>query len=193
MYEEILMESLMKIPGVLKSNEVPNARYMVYNGDLMIEMYNTVIYLVKLTNPISYTMEPIGFNVIIDDNKNLVPVYLNKKDIDLLLSYYNYYKNVPCTQSIVSQRDDLQDDSSYSELMKLKSAEGMKFFKLPNDSLHGISFIPVFNGFPYLVKGDKLGIKVYTDNIKGYSVVEYIIYKTKLKEIINLYFRIVNI
>ena len=77
--------------------------------------------------------------------------------------------------------------------MKLKSAEGMKFFKLPNDSLYGTSFIPVFNGFPYTVKGDSISIKVYTDDIEGYSVVEYSIYKTKIKDTVKLYFRILNI
>lgn len=192
MNEEILAESLMKIPGVLKSNEVPNARYMVYNGDLLIEMYNTTVYLVKLSNPISNTMEPIGFNIIID-NKVLVPQPLKKEDTNTLFRYYNYYKNIPYTKSIIAQREELENDPAYSELMKLKSAEGMKFFKLPNDSLYGTSFIPVFNGFPYTVKGDSISIKVYTDDIEGYSVVEYSIYKTKIKYTVKLYFRILNI
>ena len=192
MNEEILAESLMKIPGVLKSNEVPNARYMVYNGDLMIEMYNTTVYLVKLNNPISNTMEPIGFNIIVD-NKVLIPQPLKKEDINTLFRYYNYYKNIPYTKSIIAQREELENDPAYSELMKLKSAEGMKFFKLPNDSLYGTSFIPVFNGFPYTVKGDNISIKVYTDDIEGYSVVEYSIYKTKIKDIVKLYFRILNL
>ena len=192
MNEEILAESLMKIPGVLKSNEIPNARYMVYNGDLLIEMYNTTVYLVKLNNPISNTMEPIGFNIIID-NKVLIPQPLKKEDINTLFRYYNYYKNIPYTKSIIAQREELENDPAYSELMKLKSAEGMKFFKLPNDSLYGTSFIPVFNGFPYTVKGDNISIKVYTDDIEGYSVVEYSIYKTKIKDTVKLYFRILNI
>ena len=192
---EILTESLKKIPSVIKSNEIPNARYLIFHGNLMIELYDTIIYLVSLSDPICNTYEPIGFKIEIDQNKNLVPYDIDTTITMILYRYFNYYTAIPrciATPKIAS-KEDLQDDPDFNKLMQLKSADGMKFYKLQNDSLYNITYIPIFNGFPAIVKSDRLSVNVYKDEILGYSVIEYIIYKNKLKDYVKLYFRTLNI
>ena len=193
MYDEILAESLKKIPGVLKNNEIPNARYIVYNGILMIEMYDTMVYFVSLSNPISAVSTPIGFSITINENKELVYRLLDRKNISQLMNYFNYYNNIPNTNPLIANSPDIQSDPEFTKLLQLKSGEGMKFYKLHNTELYGITYIPIFNGFPALAKSDGISAKVYKDNIEGYSVIEYTIFRTKLKDYIKMYFRIVNL
>ena len=193
MYEEILSESLKKIPGVLKNNEIPNARYLIYNSNLMIEMMDTMVYLVALSNPISATSEPIGFTITINENKELVPSPLDKNSIMILFNYYSYYSTIAIKNPLIADDPNVQDDPEFDKLMQLKSAEGMKLYKLRNTELYGTTFIPIFTGFPALTKSDSIAVKVYKDDIDGYSVVEYTIFKNKLKENIRMYFRILNL
>ena len=192
MYEEILSESLKKIPGVLKNNEIPNARYLIYNSNLMIEMMDTMVYLVALSNPISATSEPIGFTITINENKELIPSPLDKATIMLLFNYYSYYSTIS-KNTLIADDPNIQNDPEFDKLLQLKSSEGMKLYKLHNTELYGTTFIPIFNGFPSLVKADSISVKVYKDDIEGYSVVEYTIFKNKLKENIKMYFRILNL
>ena len=193
MYDEILAESLKKIPGVLKNNEIPNARYIVYNGILMIEMYDTMVYFVSLSNPISAVSTPVGFSITINENKELVYGLLDRKNINQLMNYFNYYNNIPNTNPLIANSPDIQSDPEFTKLLQLKSGEGMKFYKLHNTELYGITYIPIFNGFPALAKSDGISAKVYKYNIEGYSVIEYTIFRTKLKDYIKMYFRIVNL
>ena len=190
---EILTESLKKIPSIIKSNEIPNARYLICNNNLTIELYDTIIYIISLSDPISNINNPIGFTLVIDANKNLIPYSINNNTVMKLYNYYKYYNSISNYNIKIANKENLQDDPEFAKLMQLKSADGMKFFKLQNNSLYNNTFIPVFNGFPAIIKNDTLSVNVYKDNIERYSVIEYIIYKNKLKDYVKLYFRTLNI
>jgi hypothetical protein len=129
---------------------------------------------------------------MINDNKEFIPYLINDHDT-FLINQFNQYITVPLHNHIIAEQSNLQDDPDYSKLLTLKAADGMKFYKMPNNSLYSTTYIPVFNGFPSMVKSDTISVKVYKDSIDGYSIVEYTIYKSKIKDYVKLYFRILNL
>jgi len=190
--EEAIQMAIKKISGILKSNEIPNANYLLYNGYLMIEMYDTVLYFYQIKG--LNILEPISFNLIIDDNKNIIPFDVNNANrTGMLLKIFADYTRIVSTNMQIAEQSNLQDDPDFSKLLALKSSDGMKFYKMHNNELYSISYLPVFSGFPAMVKNDTISAKVYKDDTEGYSIVEYTIYKNKLKDYIKLYFRILNI
>jgi len=187
--DELLGIAIKKIPCIIKSNEIPNARYFIFNGYLMIELYDTVLFFYKMND--MNIISPIEFTISINENKELVPCIINTSGV-LAAMFYNYI-NIPMYNAIIAEQNDLQDDPEFSKLLALKAADGMKFYKMPNNELYSISYLPVFTGFPAIVKNDCISAKVYKDSTEGYSIVEYTIYKNKLKDSIKMYYRILNL
>ena len=187
--DEVMNIAIKKICGILKSNEVPNANYLIYNGYIMIELYDTVVYFYQLKDV--DIIPPISFKLVMNIDKNFVPYDINTR-LTILMALYSQYCNV-YNNELVAEQSNLQDDPEYSKLLALKSAEGMKFYKLPNNQLYSNTYIPVFNAFPAILKGDTISIKVYKDIYDCYSIVEYNIYRGKIKDYYKLYFRILNL
>ena len=192
LYPEILDEALRKIPGAIKSNEIPNAQYLLYQGWLIINLYDTLLHLIQMKDPMSINNNAIGFTIQMGLDKKLYPNSLPTVDTNKLINYYNQYLLEITTSNILAIQDNLQDDPDYAELLKLKSAEGLKYFKLHYAG--NLVFIPVFNGFPALVKNDTISVEVYEDNTDNrYCWVRYKIYKSKLKDYMYSYFRLLQL
>lgn len=195
-YDEIINIGIKKICGILKSNEVPNATYFIYNGYLMIVLYSTIVYFYNLgiqTDPSS----SIEFKLVLNpDTKEWIVIDYKKYNnftINPLRDIFNNYFYVPERNQIIAEANDLQNDPEFAKLLALKSSEGMKFYKLPNIELYKITYLPIFTGFPAMIKGDTISVKVYKDIYDCYSIVEYTLYKTKIKDYTKLYFRVLNL
>lgn len=83
---------------------------------------------------------------------------------------------------------DLRSIPEYERLLNLKADEGGGFFKMPGNELYNNFIIPVFTGLPIINKQDKIGIAVKRID-RTSLLVEYHIWKKKLKTEFTLYFR----
>lgn len=79
----------------------------------------------------------------------------------------------------------------YEKLLGLKATDGASMFKMPGNDLYQNFIIPVFSGFPAINAKDKIGIVVRRIDYKS-LLVQYDIYKAKIKKNITLYFVIMD-
>lgn len=182
--------------GILKSNEIPNA-YFIVNKDLLIMcLQSTVLYATYL--PQDTGLYSKVFTAYIDENKEMVPVEVpvNNTESNNYAYYYELVNRIGYHYHIYATLHDVQDDPEFQELMNLKAADGMRFYKV-----HGMLgskmhtwFVPVFSGFPSLTKQDKLDITIKKENnYSRYCIVNYHIFKAKVKQHVDMYFTILEL
>ena len=180
--------------GVLKSNEIPNAYFMVDEDLLIICLHSTVLYVIHL--PQSAGIVSKVFTAYIDENKEMIPVEMdvnNKYSYgyyqNLAYQFENHYKTFCTVPNITC-------DVSFQKLMELKAADGMKFYKVHGMIQNNIHtwFVPVFSGFPSLNKQDSADIIIKKDtNYSKYFIVNYHIFKAKIKKYIDVYFTAIEL
>lgn len=187
---KIYGQPLKMISGILKSNEIPNAEYCISRDKLIICLYNTCLYVMDI-NDIG---DIIPFILSINENKELIPMipfnYIQLQD--KLLQFYSSCIN----RELLASIDDLKSDPEFAELLTMKAADGMRFYKVPTlnpNAQNKMFFVPVYSGFPNLAKSDNASIRIYNAIESNCSIVEYIIWRQKVKSYIHLYFRILNL
>lgn len=187
---KIYGQPLKIISGILKSNEIPNAEYCISRDKLIICLYNTCLYIADI-NDIG---DIIPFVLSINENKELIPMipfnYIQLQD--KLLQFYSSCIN----RELLASVDDLKSDPEFAKLLTMKAADGMRFYKLPaldSNSKPNMFFIPIYSGFPNLAKSDNANIRIWNAIESNCSIVEYIIWRQKIKSYIHLYFRILNL
>lgn len=183
--------------GILKSNEIPNAYFIVNNDILLIILHSTIMYSVSL--PENTGMYK-SFTAYIDDNKEIIPVELCE-DYNININktkdyYFGLYYNF--NQYQIMQSDlNVTENPDYKALMDLKAADGMRLYKIHKVMNLGIIhtwYIPVFSGFPSLNKSDTADIHIRKYNMKDkYYIVNYKIHKAKIKTDVDMWFTAVEL
>ena len=79
---------------------------------------------------------------------------------------------------VVSSDNELRGNEQFEELLKLKTDDGMKFFKMNGNTLGSYYFVPIFTKFPSLNKSDCIGINII-DLLDGHLLIEMNINKKK--------------
>lgn len=92
--------------------------------------------------------------------------------------------------NIIYDNPELDKDPKFMELATAKSSAGAGFYYI--DTALYTTFIPVFNGLPYLTKGDKVGVKLYEIE-KNKILVNMTVFKKKLCCSYDLYYYIINV
>lgn len=108
-----------------------------------------------------------------------------------LFKYWETYDNISRYSPIIGEIDDLRSIDEYNNLIGRKANEGVGVYRMPTDILYQYIWIPVFTGFPVLVKQDKIGVQIR--RIDNYVLLlQYNIYKHKLKKTITQWCRIMD-
>ena len=105
-----------------------------------------------------------------------------------LISLENFYFNNH-QLVLVAKEDNMRSNPEFEELLNLKSAEGMKFYKIKSLDFGREYLIPIFSGFPNMNKQDDISMEVYR-TIDNFLVVRMIISKKKIGRDVDMIFRI---
>ena len=159
------------------------------DNSLVIFTRDTVMYITKLLN-----INP-GFTIAFS--------YANSKDLeedeyvpinpDQLFKKYQYYIYSMQSLNLIGEELDIRGRKDIDELLALKSADGAKFYKLRNIHDWNLVYtVPFFAGLTSLNKDDTFGIRLY-DLGDGYYLLQYVIFKKKIKREILINLRIFNL
>lgn len=92
---------------------------------------------------------------------------------------------------VVGAIPDLRLIPDYEKLLGMKATDGASMFIMPGNDLYQNFIVPVFSGFPAINAKDKIGIVVRRIDYKS-LLIQYDIYKAKIKKNITLYFIIMD-
>lgn len=121
-------------------------------------------------------------NPVIQHNNNIA----NK-----LLRVWNNYESLITRLPVELIVEDLRSIPEYEQLIAMKASEGGGFCKLAGQNLQSNYLLPIFTGLPTLNKDDRASIIVrrFDSNI---LLMEYHIYKKKMKKEFSLIFNTVD-
>lgn len=195
--------------NVLKDNRIPQVRKMILSivpkvdlpyievlvtrdNKIMVVSRETVLYLIDL-NGVQPNFD-LSFRFI--DIMNLEEdCYIHDNLLlDKLIRLYSlYFHNIMNPGNLLASEPILRDNTEFEKLLSLKSADGMKFYKMNGNIIGNVYYIPIFSGFPSINKNDKIGIDVYDmrDNIHSFAVMN--IFKKKVNRNIKMCFRFINL
>ena len=189
---EMLLAPMVKIvKGILSTNDIPKAVYYLNQSTLFICIYDTVVY--KIQMPEVSPEVQIVFRIFIDGNKNIqiLPI-MNQhsaKDIISTMTFYGSIENL--ASGFCVSITNLKSDPEFCNLLAMKSADGMKLYKIPLNPNKSV-FIPVFSGLFPLNKDDDCDIVVYPSE-HGTFIIRTTIHKKKIKRDFDMYFRILDL
>lgn len=181
------------------------------DNNLVLQVDESVLYVIPLTT-IAYNTIAFNFGTLVKDSTDDTEdedsdEESNTEDAvdDRSLYYgtdqkvlmrvqwlYNYCRYSASNFEIVAKDDDLRQNEQFEELLKIKTDQGLQYFKLNGEKPNEVFLIPMFAGFLSLSKPDKIGIKVY-DTRDGFLIVEFNIFKKKINRSISLYCRIIKL
>lgn len=197
------LEEIKKIvEGIVSKTLLPSTTCLVTSfNTLQIIVDDTVMYIIPLK-------EDISINPVYAFEYKKFMMYIGNTDIDLSnspldigdsllfdkLSFMgNMYRGNMTKDNLVAYNEDLKNTESFDEYLSIKSADGMKYYKLPDiNNPAGFYMIPIFSGFPNISSQDKLGISVY-DTHDGFLTCKFDIFKKKINRNIEMIFKIINI
>lgn len=163
---------------------------LVTPTNLNIIVTNTLLYDIPLKNQGG---QIIGFNnykmLALDENPIVFPY--DRAVTRNILDTVNGYKNLISVAPIVARDDALRGNVEFEKLLELKSDQGLKYFKMPSNSIDGYLktyIVPIFAGFPNMNKQDDIGILIY-DIDDFHLLINMKIMKKKINRNIDLYFR----
>lgn len=160
------------------------------DNSLVIFTRDTVMYITKLVN-----INP-GFTIAFS--------YAQSKDLEedemyiainpeSLLQKYRYYISSMQPMNLIGEELDIRGREDIDKLLALKSADGAKFYKLRNIHDWNLVYtVPFFAGLTSLNKDDTFGIRLY-DLRDGYYLLQYVVFKKKIKREILINLRIFNL
>lgn len=178
---------------VSKSNMDLDVRILVSPGEnpgetfLIITVLDTVMFKVPMRNDTGFTYGA-GSGIHMK-GLNVYDPYIA---IDLQ-NKYNTYANIISTKLPIAVDNELRNNEEFEKLLSLKSAQGLKYYHLPDYDHPGESYmIPMFAGFLSLNKADTIGVQLYDfDEIN--HLIRFNIYKKKLSRNIEMYCRVLKI
>lgn len=181
------------LQGMLGKADLKSAEIMVTGDFVLANVLNTAIYSIKLSTSVNDFDNILCFryeeSMELEEDEIVQNPLLFKK---LERYYLEYILSIP-QYPLLCFDNDLRNDPNYEQLLKLKSADGMKFYQMHGKSFSDCYFIPVFSGFPKVNKSDKIGIHVYRLLDGNHFLIQYTINKVKLKKEFQITFRILDL
>lgn len=186
----------------------------ILNSSLVFIIDDSLMYQIDLagkidqTTGIAFTSAPVisqnEYGIIIEETK-LVPTTNMEIYMKTYNHWYNWYNN---TDNYIKVFDDpaILDDPEFINKSSIKASDGCEFYnaKTVNETIS----IPIFSGLPLLSKGDKIALKIFTENLNSMGdeklrifyakypkeyIIHYNIFKKKINTFCNVYFKILNL
>ena len=193
MFERIIdprIEQVRKIVETMASKKLFwRTNVLVEGNKVIIVVDDTVLFMAVLKGVEPNIYPTISFNYASiyefeNPNECINDVMLANRLISLENFYFNNHQLV-----LVAKEDNMRSNPEFEELLNLKSAEGMKFYKIKSLDFGREYLIPIFSGFPNMNKQDDISMEVYR-TIDNFLVVRMIISKKKIGRDVDMIFRI---
>ena len=193
MFERIIdprIEQVRKIVETMVSKKLFwRTNVLVEGNKVIIVVDDTVLFMALLKGVEPNIYPTISFNYASiyefeNPNECINDVMLANRLISLENFYFNNHQLV-----LVAKEDNMRSNPEFEELLNLKSAEGMKFYKIKSLDFGREYLIPIFSGFPNMNKQDDISMEVYR-TIDNFLVVRMIISKKKIGRDVDMIFRI---
>jgi hypothetical protein len=121
---------------------------------------------------------------------NFSAIILDDSTVNRVLDKYRELKSVELNNNKIYERIGIREDPRFEECISVKATDGASFYFMNANNTN--PFIPIFSGLPILNKGDTIDLELY--DIGNYNVlVRMIIYKKKLKNVYDLYYKILDV
>lgn len=182
---------IIKSMKIKKANDREAKIVLIDNILICTDSENTCMY----TSIINYTGVTIaGFldNIIIEKTIDKIkyieinPYYsFNYGIYQELLSYYNFYTS----RDYNYESYDIMENEEILPLLSLKSSQGLRFYKMSDPKF--MIMLPFFYGLVPVTKTDGLSMKASVGEME--SIINYTIFKKKLKCNIDVYMRLLNL
>ena len=115
----------------------------------------------------------------------------NSKFVFCSKSYFKYHA-FDNPNFLVAEEQDMQMREDIQELLNLKSKDGAKYYKMHGcKNRNAVYTVPFFAGLTSINKQDRFGIRVF-DMMDGYFLVQYQIYKQKIKRTVHINIQVFN-
>lgn len=135
-------------------------------------------FLKKSNNP------EFKYNVLENENEEIFPLYNTFIDSEIRSMYKNCLEVEK--NAILYQDLDIRNDIEFEKCIQLKSADGIKMYKIQNT--FGLKFIiSIFNGMLPVNKGDKVSLNIY-DMGAYFYLCKFTVYKKK-NVVIDCYYQ----
>ena len=158
----------------------------VYNAHLHVIADRTVMYCIDLSGKIDQNLL-FGYHNLPD---NFSAIILDDSTVNRVLDKYRELKSVELNNNKIYERIGIREDPRFEECISVKATDGASFYFMNANNTN--PFIPIFSGLPILNKGDTIDLELY--DIGNYNVlVRMIIYKKKLKNVYDLYYKILDV
>ena len=182
-----LTDVINYIQSVIKS--MTRSMYLevcVYNAHLYVIADRTVMYYIDLSGKIDQNLL-FGYHNLPD---NFSAIILDDSTVNRVLDKYRELKSVELNNNKIYERIGIREDPRFEECISVKATDGASFYFMNANNTN--PFIPIFSGLPILNKGDTIDLELY--DIGNYNVlVRMIIYKKKLKNVYDLYYKILDV
>ena len=162
------------------------------DNDMIINVMDTILYNIHLKELDNQPPLPtISFN--------FVPLWIDGSEIPLEEDEYipvenpnifNLYQNYVVGTSMmtpVACDNSLRSNNTFEELLSLKAADGIRFFRMLGLDMRTYYMVPIMSGFPKLNKPDTIGITIYREG--GNQIVKMNIFKKKINREYQMYYR----
>ena len=159
----------------------------VYNAHLYVIADNAIMYCIDLSGKLDPSIL-IGYHNTMDVFSNII---VDNSVIDKVLSKYKEFKDIELNNNKIYEREGLRDDSEFEKRILAKAPDGASFYFVHTNN-GTVPFLPIFNGLPILNKGDNVNLELY--EIGKYNIlVRMIIYKKKLNNLYDLYYKLLDV
>lgn len=166
-------------------------------NDMIMNVMDTILYCIHLKEfdgqpplpDIAFSYYPTwidGSDIPLEDDE-----YIPLQDATKIYTNYNDYVLKTKMISPVACMNSLRDNNTFEELLSLKAANGVRFFRMLGLDMRTYYMVPIMSGFPKLNKPDTIGITIYDEG--GYNIVEMNIFKKKINREYQMYYRSLKI
>ena len=191
MIDERFDQALKITKSIVGSANLVYTNILITSNNLLaIFVRDTSIYLTTLEHVTPGFDVAFQYNVGSSLSDLVIPDPYLLIDLSNKLNRYLFYTD---PKYLVAEELDIREREDIEQLISMKSSEGVKFYKMRDRIFPDkIYYIPFFSGLTSLNKGDTFGLRVYnlTD---GYFLVEYNIFKKKIKRSVKIYIKIFNL
>lgn len=181
--ENLIKEYVGTISGISTS---VNIYVLISDSIMVINNDNTTLSVVNIGfqtgmyTAFRYTPDNLG-------------AYLNNDPMIFanMTAIWNKYETLSKQLPVLGEVPDMRMSEEFVKLLNLKSDDGAGFLKIPGNNVADEFLVPVFTGFPKLNKQDSVGLVVKRID-RCNLLMEYHIYKKKIKENIVIYFHVID-
>ena len=157
----------------------------IYSSTLIFIIDNTAAVVLDLTGKVDQ-------NTIVGFVGNSSGIWQDDSVVDDVVTTWHRTTLGAGSQTCIYEEEYLEENPNFMGLALSKASDGVGFYFMRTVLTKNL-MIPVFSGFPLISKGDKVSIKLYMGQIKNRYMVEFKIFKKKIKSEYLMYYNILDI